>query len=272
MHQIVNAIDNWTLVQVVGGLSIVISAVVGYLAGTVRDYLGHRWRASREKDLESLKHRFNKAEALISTMASTSSGAYLGANRRRLDHLQKLWKGMLSIRNGYPSLAFMAYSVLTRDEVVHLPTTTNTGLRAQIASFDPSKYIDYQFGIVSDVEASRPFVGQRAWNAFFAYQAFNGRLVYLLQDGLVKGQVVYWIDDRNFLNQVLGISIPPESLKSLLLQETLAFHNVRNFLELEVVAEVEAQISGTAAMKETVKQAQQLTQAMGALSHDAGGT
>lgn len=272
MQQLITAIDGWTLIKVVGGLAVVISAVVGFLAGTLRDYLGHRWRGNQERELESLKHQFSRAEVLLNSLATSGSSAYLATSERRLDHFQKLWNGMMSIKNGYPTLASIAYSVLTRAEIENLPTTSRPSIRAEIALFDPGKYIDFQFGIVKDAEASRPFVGQHAWNAFFSYQALHGRLVFLLQDGLAKGKVAYWILDRQFLDQVLAISISRETMTELLKNEAMAFNNVRNFLELAVLADVEAQTSGTAAIKEAVKQAQQLSEAMSSSHVGKGGT
>ncbi len=272
MQQLLNRIDNWTLIKLVGGLAVIISAVVGFTAGTLRDYLGHRWRARQERELESLKHQFSKTEVLLNNLTTSGSSTYLATSERRLDHFQKLWNGMMTIKNGYPTLASIAYSILTRNEITNLPTTGKNIIRGEIERFNPEKYFDFQFSVVTDVEASRPFVGQHAWNAFFAYQALHGRLVYLLQDGLRKGRVAYWLEDRQFLNQVLGISIPPESMDMLLQNEVMAFYNIRNYLELAVLTDVESQTSGSAAIKETVKQAQQLSEAMSKLYDKKGGT
>ena len=262
MGQLINTIDNWTLVRLVGGLALIVSAVVGFFTGVLRDYMGSRWRANQERDLESLKHQFGRTEMLLNSLTATGSHAYLATNERRLDHFQKLWNAMIRIKGLFPTLATMAYSILTRAEVENLPTTDKPSMRSTIQRFDPDKYFDAQYSIVSEIESSRPFVGQRAWNAFFSYQALHGRLVYLLQAGLSKGKVTYWIDDRSFIDQVLGISIAPDNIATLLRDEPMAFHNIRNFLELEIVNEIGEQTSGSAAMKETVKQAQELSEAM----------
>jgi hypothetical protein len=55
-------------------------------------------------------------------------------------------------------------------------------------------------------------------------------------------------------------------LAKLTANDVMAFRNVQNYLELEVVAEIQAQTSGSAAIKETVGQAEQLTKAMASTS------
>lgn len=261
MQNLINTIDNWTLIKVLGGLSVVVSALFGFLAGAFKDYLGHRWRANQETQLETLKHQFSKAEVLLQTLTSSGSSAYLATNVRRIDHLEKLWKGMISIKNRFPTLANTAYSILTRIEIETLPKTSNPHEVSEIQSFRPNEYFDFHFSVLNELEPSRPFVGQHAWNAFYSYQALHGRLVHLLRDGLSKGKVTYWIDDRQFLNQVIGLSIPIDTLSALLRNEAIAFDNLRNFLELAIISDVEAQMSGSAAMQETAKQAQQLSEA-----------
>ena len=266
MAQLINAIDNWTLIRLLGGLSIVISAVVGFLASIVRDHIGDRSRAKLQKNLESLKHEFSRTELLLNNLASSGSSTYLATIQRRLDHFQKVWDAMVHIKGIFPTLGTFAYSVLKREELINLPASGKVGLRATIDSFDPTKYIDEQFKIVTQAESSRPFVGNRVWNVFFSYQALHGRLVYLLQEGLFKGKVSYWLDDKTFLDQAIGISIDPESLAKLTSNHTMAFHNVQNYLELELVAEIQALTSGSAAIMETVRQAEQLTKAMASAS------
>jgi hypothetical protein len=266
MGQLINTIDTWTLVRLLGGLSIVISAVVGFLASIARDHIGNRSRANLQKDLESLKHQFNRAELLMNNLASSGSSTYLATIERRLDHFQNVWDAMLRIKRSFPTLGTYAYTVLKREELIGLPTSQSVGLKATIDSFNPSKYIDDQFEIVMQAESSRPFVGQLVWNVFFSYQALHGRLVYLLQEGLFKGKVSYWLDDKSFLDQAIGISITPDNLAKLTLNDVMAFRNVQNYLELQLVVEIQAQTSGSAAIKETVRQAEQLTKAMASAS------
>ena len=94
---------------------------------------------------------------------------------------------------------------------------------------------------------------------YFVYQAFLGRLNFLLQDGMEKGKLQYWQDDTNFISQVLGMVIKPKVLQKLLVDNPSSFNNVLNFLELKAINDISEQITGKRISEESVSHALELS-------------
>ncbi len=158
-----------------------------------------------------------------------------------------------------PTITSMAYNILTKEEIENLPNTENKYSRASIDSFDSMSYFTEHSKVIAKIELSRPFIGDKLWEVFFTYQAFIGRLTYLMQDGLEKGKVTYWKNDLNFINQILGTVIKPEELKKLIKNDITAFNNILTFLEFKAINDISEQLTGKRMTNETVEHAIKLS-------------
>ena len=99
---------------------------------------------------------------------------------------------MLLIKNNMPSVAYNAYTLLTKNELKSIPTSKNQFFRDGLKNIDYDKYLDVLDQSGRDAEIHRPFIGQVAWNIFFTYRALYGRVVYLLNQGKVQDNIDVW--------------------------------------------------------------------------------
>ncbi|MFM7851180.1 MAG: hypothetical protein ACKO96_04500 [Flammeovirgaceae bacterium] len=81
----------------------------------------------------------------------------------------------------------------------------------------------------------------------------------MIQDGLSKGKVIYWTDDRTITDQMLKLVIKPSELEQLTSIDIHAFHNVLNFIEAKVLNDISEQIMGKRLTEESVKHAMKLS-------------
>jgi hypothetical protein len=54
MKEILDQIDNWTLIKLVGGLTLILSSVISFAAYFIKDYFLNIWKANQEKELAGL--------------------------------------------------------------------------------------------------------------------------------------------------------------------------------------------------------------------------
>ncbi len=261
MQEFLNNLDNWALFKIFGGLSVVISAVVVFLSSLLKGYLSNRWAGREQRQLEELKHQLNRREKLLDDLTDLIPKLHMATSDRRLDHFEKLWNAMLRIKKNFPALCGIAYTILTRDEIEQLPTANSPKFRSLISGFDSIGFFSAHEEIVAEVELSRPFVGHHAWNTFFVYQALHGRLAYLISDGLKKGKIMFWLDDKPFIDQVIGISVDQSAQSQLFEKQSLAYQNIVNHLELELVNEITSQVSGHSVAQETIRHAVEISEA-----------
>jgi hypothetical protein len=257
MKEIFESIDKWTLIKVLGGLTIVISSIISFIAYFIKDYFFNKWKSSYQKEIENLRAQSNANNVILNSLTSSFSNIYLSSNSKRIDSLMFVWERMIELKSLQPSLASL-YSILVKDEIINIPNTTNNHIKACIEEFKPDEYLEKHYKITNEIRKLRPLIGENLWLTYFVYQAFLGRLIFLLQIGLEKGEVNYWQDDETF-NQVLEIVIKPEELSKLIIDNVPSYDNVLNFLEIQAISDISEQISGKRMNEEAVSQALKLS-------------
>jgi len=255
MQELLQQVDNWTQIKLVGGLVFVLNSIISFVAYLIRELYLNKWKAKQESELAVLKARADHNNQLLSNVTNAISNLYLASNEKRIASLNKVWTGMLDIKGNLPVLVFNTYSILTKEEIIKLPEDKNEYFKELISSFNAQEYHLHGHKIIKEVEETRPFIGENLWLVFFVYQAFLQRLTYLIDDGLKKGKIVYWKEDKNFIDQMLGVVIKPEELQQLFRNDVASFNNVLNFLEFKALNDISEQISGKRMTEETVSQA-----------------
>ena len=259
MKEMLENIDNWTLIKYISGLTITLSSIISFISYFIKDYFLNKWKSKYDIDLEVLRAKFSQNNSIIDNLTNSLSNVYLASNDKRIQYLEGVWEGMMNLKRNMPGIISMAYNILTKEEIENLPNTTNEFARASINSFDSMQYFESHSKLTAKLELSRPFIGNKLWEIFFTYQAFIGRLTYLIQDGLEKDKVKYWKDDLNFINQILKPIIKKEELEKLLEKDITAFNNVLNFLEFKALNDISEQLTGKKMTNESVEHAIRLS-------------
>ena len=253
MKETLEQIDNWTLVQLVGGVAVIFPALVLL----VKEIFFSKWKAKQERDLEILKAKTNDNSLLLSNLTTSLSGIYLASNEKRILYLETVWKHMLKMKAEIPPIIFMAYTILTKEEVQDLKSTTNVYAKTGIRQFNGQEYLAANHAITSEIEGYRPFIGENLWFIFSIYQGFLGRITYTFDRDLKNDseeKITHWKDDKYF-EQILETIIKPSELKQLVKPDFRAFQNVLNFIEVKALNEISEQLSGKRMTEETVKHA-----------------
>ncbi|MES2656151.1 MAG: hypothetical protein V4620_11215 [Bacteroidota bacterium] len=251
--------DNWTFFKILTIWTVVLSSIISFAAYFIKDYFLNKWKSEQQKDISNLKAQLDKNNLIIGNITNSISSTYLNSNGKRIESIEKTWIAMMKIKKEIPGLAFIAYTILNKNEVEDIPKSSNKYTQTSIASFKPDVYQNSNYEILMDIEKGRPFIGENLWIIYFVYQAFIGRLVVLLEQGLEKGKVTYWKDDRQFIDQILLLVIKPEELEQLIAIDIKSFHNVLNFLESKALNDIAEQIMGKRMTEESVKHAIKLS-------------
>lgn len=259
MEEIINNLDNWTIVKVLGGLTIILSSVISFIAIMIRELIINKWKTKQQIEIENIKSELSQNNQIIEHLTKTRSDIFLTSSQERINGLKSIWQIMIEIKEAMDSLVFMAYSILSRDELINLPNSNNQSIQQAYKSFDPNNYFIKNHELVIKAQMHRPFIGYKLWDIFFAYQSFQGRLTYLIKEGFEKGKINYWLDDINYIEQVIEKVISKKEFSELTKNEFYAFHAILNYLEVLALNEISEQISGKKVTESTIKHAIELS-------------
>lgn len=260
MKELLETIDNWTLIKLIGGLSIIISSIISFTAYFIKDYFINKWKLKYQLEIERLKGQQSQNNSLLSNLTNSISNIYLASNEKRVQYLEKVWLNMLEFKNQLPFELIFYYSYLYKDEIININSDKNKFIRDGLSKYKIEEIVNLIKNSLVELEKCRPFIGDNIWLVLNTYHTFLGRLAFLLFDGIKQGKVNYWKDDNEFVIPLLSTVITHEELNRLLESEIKSFRNVVNFLEQKAIIDINEQLSGKRMSEKTVEQALKLSE------------
>jgi hypothetical protein len=250
LNEIINNLNTSDLISILGGLTIVMSALFGFLGAIIKELLVTRFDKAKQKEIEILKSQLSNNNYIINCAIDSMKSTFLASSNLVIDHYQKVWNTMVLIKRDFSPYINLAYTVLTKEEFINVKNITH--IYKGILECDylvESKRIDE---ITKEVENSRPFISQYAWSIFFVYRALYGRLSFLAYENAKNKKGLYWLDDNRFISQIINMIIPENKFQILIDNQLLALPNIVNYLELEYQNEIQKHLLGKNISEETV--------------------
>jgi len=252
-----DTLSKWELIKACGG----ISAIVSFIAILIRELILSKWKTKQEIKVEGIRSELDKSNQLINTLTSTSTDLILSANQKKIECLDVLWSKMMSIRESLNKTVHTFYTILTKDEIIKLPSNAGSMITDFKSSFDYLKYLESISDLLSQAQRTRPFIGTKLWSIFFAYNAFQGRLTYLIFDGFETGTVRYWLDEaeKKTIFSIFNKVINEEMFEKITKDESLAFNTILIYLESLALNEISEQLSGKEQINSVLEYSQGLS-------------
>jgi hypothetical protein len=238
----------------IGGLPFIVStslAVASFIAYTIREISIKKWEKVQEEKHLLLSQKFIQNENRLSQTIDSMLNIIHGTNEMRLSGYQKLWSIMLKVKNNFPPSVSMAYSIHTKDEFSNLLKTGSPQYRDK-GSIEA--FLTRLNKLSKKAEEARLVVNINAWNIYWAYQFFFGRLASLYSMGIEKGVLIHFLNDNPTKN-VLEKIIDAETLSKLKTPEIFAFQNIFTFFEIKFIEQFSDALSGFSLTKETIDKA-----------------
>jgi hypothetical protein len=238
----------------IGGLPFIIStslAVFSFIAYTIREMRIKKWEKRQEEKHLLLSQNFIKNENRLSQEINSMLNITHGSNEMRVSGYKGLWSIMLKIRNNFPPCVSRAYSIYTKDEFNNLLRTDNQQYRNK----SPVDAFIITLDILSkEAEEFRLMMNINAWNIYWVYQFFFGRLATLYSMSIEAGALIHFLDDNSTRN-VLEKMIETETLSKLKTPEIFAFQNIYTFFEIKFIEQFSNMLSGFSLTKEIIDNA-----------------
>lgn len=261
MELIIGNLSNYELVKMLGGLAAIISAIISFLAIIIRDMINRNSEKCKELDLAELKHRHAKTEAIIDNLLKSISTIHTASNQKIISSYEGLWICLLKIRKNIPNSYFLAYTILTKNEIKNLSKSDND-ICNQCKLVKIENILSSQNDYLAEAEMYRPFIGNTAWNIFFTYHLFIGRSLNLLAQILHKNGSTVWYEDTQLKEQILSLVIEKDKLEKLIENKFYAFHNILIYLEQLLCVEIQSFLLGRKLASETLNQSIKYSEAI----------
>jgi hypothetical protein len=258
--------ETWTIViQALGGYTLICGGLFWWLG---KSFL-NRQKGEIEKDvnasnvkvltehqekIEELKSKIQVEESLRQTLYGSYSGNQSKVFEKRLESIEALWVTIFRVRDSVP--AFMQYvDIILESEFEEW--IKRTDIQEVFGELSIEKITNMSQSSSKDIEKVRPFVGEYLWSLFFAYRAFQFRVVIFTFMEKSKSKPKYWKSDSG-VNQILSSVLNDTQVEKFNKMDVGAIQYARATIENIFLLQVQNILTGKSSIEEGIENAKSI--------------
>jgi hypothetical protein len=219
-----------------------------------------KWRRDEQSMIEVVKSALTSDRVLLESSIKGFQTGIDTSQPKRLEAIEQLWGEVLRLRGAFSQPLFFC-SVFLPEEYESM-MRDRRDLIALISVFD-EKAIGEQAALSSDLERTRPYLGETLWLQFFIYRAFLCRITFVLSTGVKEGRLGDWRTDRG-IKQILANVLPSDILENIFEKAAfvVAANQTVSSLEGLMLREISLIVSGRRSASESFENAKQMQDAI----------
>lgn len=251
MQEIIYRIDNWTLIKILGGLTIILTAIIGFFSNVLQSKIQQSLKFKSDAKLEDLKGDIDKYNSVLTSFFQNHLSSSQKVFDTKLKAYETLWEIVQKIKDAFPAGITMVYYLLTDDELnkntVFNELDTNPkmgpGLRNYNLTDEMKKIIDSR----KPLTKYRPYLSDKSFKLYYAFSAFYGRITHSFIWQYEKKNIYNWKNDKTLLD-ILSVTLTKEELEYIINSKFRAFESLTELLEYKIITDIreQLQISGSA--------------------------
>lgn len=249
---------NWFLTRLTGA--------IGHEYARLLAEHRHGLQLQENARLESLRAASAREVGLQNALLAAVADTHHASHSRRLQAIAAVWKGILQLRSGTPSIITM----LDAFPVGALAVDQHLDL---LAKFSDDTDLGRVFDKLSirDIEVERPFAGEPIFALLLAYQALPISIAFRLREGMEERQPFEWRTDPS-VRETLAAVLDSDELKEFDGTPRFRYAWVQRKLEAKILSEMNAVTTGERSSTITLDHAKRISEAASALAarSDAG--
>jgi len=209
-------------------------------------------KSQADTQVALLKASIEKESAKLHFATSSIGEIQKAAMNRKLDAIDTLWQGVLSVRENIPPVMWFL-DILTVEEYKSSRDHPNFNeLVGDLSGEELTQMLKDDVGLLERV---RPYTGEYLWALFSTYQILIVRVAVLIQWGTNDAEKLNWHQDSG-IKQLLHSSLSTQELQEF---EEIKINKVswlQRKYEAKILFAMEKIVSGLEFGKEALKQAQ----------------
>lgn len=208
-------------------------------------------KAEYDMQLERLRADIARRDALESSTRTALSAVHLASHERRVSALENAWKAVIAMRN-CSSAATLYLDIMTDNELSEI--SKNERACSLIRETSASETISSIAESGKDIERLRLFIGDSAFAFLYSYRAILSRVELLLERAVSAADFSPWWEDA-LVRQHLALVLTEDDVSNIARMPVNRFSYVRACLELGLLGELSAVLSGATAVQFSAEKA-----------------
>jgi len=246
LEEIIHRIDNWSIIKLLGGTAAVLALVLGWFSKYFIRRLDQRNQHSFDKRLEEIKGAITKGNNTL----NTTIGSYLSSSQKILDKkiqaYETLWASVTKLKGDMAQGIFFVHDIFPykwfAEHSSFEKLNNNRNLGPAIRAYSIDKNVTVLLDNYKQIEACKPYVTDKSYMRYYAYQAVIGRFTHEFIDAYSNRKLYCWKEDSH-LNDIIKVILTEEEIKNIYDLELGSITRLVNLLEYKILEDIRSTLS-----------------------------
>lgn len=260
MKEIVYQIDNWTLVKLIGGISVIIVGFFSLFGKLILEKAKIVWTKNANSELQDLKANLDKYNSDLTGVQASHLFHVQNTHNKRIEAIEAVWGAILEIKQNIPSPIGLCLQILADEqftnEILDKAGSPGEGYEKSfgkaLSQMDEALDTFFVARASYKVDNVRPFLNPELYDLYKTYAGVVGRTLFQFIWHYKKGKLTCWKKDEtitDLLRQVLN----EKEYQYILSIQIGSFTTMTNLLEVKMLDKMNATITGTDRSFDTIK-------------------
>ncbi|CAI8913782.1 hypothetical protein [Chryseobacterium sp. IT-36CA2] len=246
-----------------GGSSIVISAIVGFLAQKVSDWGNEKWRLGTESKLKTLENKLSEKTSILNNLIDVQKSSYNFSQERRIKAIEDVWNLICEFNFKFPKSIITVYSIYTEQEIERLINSNKDSVNwdkisSGLSEINNEKFIEFYSELQRKISYNRPFLGEKLYYSFFAFTLFYSRLIFIAEVSLNRKELIYWNKDKTII-KLLKEHFSDDEYGLIFKNQLQSLNYTIGVLENKIIIEINNVLTGNTASKMSMEHLSEIT-------------
>lgn len=246
MNEVIYKISKLEIIQIAGGIGIVISSIISLIYYIFQEKFKQSLKFQFDKQVESVRGEIQKNNNTYNNLFNSFLSNYGKIQDERIEFCKQIWTIVLEIKDGIPAPISLSFSILTDDELNTLrsekPNSGVLDLYKEIKNISDKEIHEFAKSNSNSLEKIRPFITDKLFYLVYIYRIIVLRSVHLFFESVKKDKPSTWKND-NQIQQILKANLNESEYKAVYEHNFPTYSQMLNMLESQILVEIRTIIS-----------------------------
>ncbi len=252
----IHKIDDWTIVKLLGGFAVVLTAVIGFFSKYLLNKFAQTSQHGFDKKLEDMRGEIARNNNALSSIVQN----YLTSSQKVLDKKIQaydfLWARILEVKEFLPSGISAVCQIFLDSEINRVDgfkyIDDNPNMSKVLRSYNLEDQMKPFLKSSNDLLIYKPYLSDGVYKLYYAYNALVGRMTHKFISHYQHKEVYNWKRDEH-LNKILTVVLSDKEIEYIKELKTGSFPTTLDLLEHKILQDFKSNLNIQTSPEETIK-------------------
>ncbi len=238
VQELIYKMDNWTIIKLLGGISLVLTAIIGFFSKYILTRLTQSSQHSYNSEIETIRGEIIKNNSFLTSLIQNYFSTSQKILDKKIQAYELLWTTILKIKDTFPSGIALVYQLLPDYEVekenAFEDLNNNPKMGPVLRSYDMDTEMKKLVDNGKALLEFKPYISDNSYKLFYTYQGLIGRITHKFIWDYEKKKLYDWKKD-DALKGVLKVTLTDKEMDYIMSIQITSLNSLTELIEYKIL-------------------------------------